>query len=320
MLPKPLCFFPRRCDQRLPERKAVTIAAGFRCHEGIILCADSEYSYCDVSLRGRKLFLLDGRKHGVLGVVAFAGSIRYGTMLIRKMNEKFQKEQVRDFSQSDFTDFVERELILFHKAHIYKHPRFGYLDGPTIEMVIAVSLHGDARGITANGPLVLISTLETTVNLETDGGFASIGIGKSMADWIVQPFTVQSFQLLNFKKALLLATHMLYQVKSHVPGCGGMSQFILVNSNGGLNPVTDYEIPSHEEYSSTFQQILHDLFFAMADLDATDPMLLATLTISKNRALRIREEQRLEMDKRAKLAEKMKAVSSDLSTLLTFEK
>ena len=58
----------------------------------------------------------------------------------------------------------------------------------------------------------------------------------------------------------------------------------------------------------------------MADLDASDPMFLATLTISKNRALRIREEQRLEKEKRDKLAEKMKKVAADLSTLLTFEK
>ena len=152
-------------------------------------------------------------------------------------------------------------IVSFPQGHIYRHPRFGYTDGPSIEMVIAVSLQGDFRGTSAKGPLLLVSTDETTVNVDNDAGFVSVGRGKSMADFIVFPFAIRAFQLLKFKEALLLATHMLCQIKSHVPDCGGMSQFVLVNAKGGLSPVTDYEIPSHEQYSDTFQAILHDLFF-----------------------------------------------------------
>jgi len=36
---KPL---PRQKPERLPERKAVTIIAGFKCSDGIVVCADTQ--------------------------------------------------------------------------------------------------------------------------------------------------------------------------------------------------------------------------------------------------------------------------------------
>jgi hypothetical protein len=58
-------------------------------------------------------------------------------------------------------------------------------------------------------------------------------------------------------------------------------------------------------YSKTFQEILHTLFFAMADFDVADPMIVHSMRISERLALMIREEQRLEKEKRDKLGERM---------------
>ena len=51
MIPKPLSIIPQLKPKRLPERKAVTIVAGFRCSEGIVVCADTLETIGDISKR-----------------------------------------------------------------------------------------------------------------------------------------------------------------------------------------------------------------------------------------------------------------------------
>ena len=59
MMPKPLTFVPRKLSvpSRLPERKYMTIAAGFVCHDGIVLCADSQEVSGDYKWPVKKLVI-----------------------------------------------------------------------------------------------------------------------------------------------------------------------------------------------------------------------------------------------------------------------
>jgi ATP-dependent protease HslVU (ClpYQ) peptidase subunit len=276
----------------------MTIAAGFRCNEGIIMCCDSEFSYSDVRLRGQKMVAIIAPHLAVRMVAAFAGWADLSRMLVRKLDEGLQKQKKALWSEAEFCNFLERTLKSFHEDHIFTHPRYGYADGPSVELAIAASLNNQPD-------LSLFSTQETAVNLE--GEFVTVGSGKGFADYIVIPLTAKQFRGMNRKDIVLLATHMLCQVKMHAPGCGGMSNFAMVGRDGHLYPVTDWEIPSHEYYSQTFREILRDLFFAMGDLDLDDRAIQQSIDIAKQRAHIIREEQKAETEKRQKLIERMTA-------------
>ncbi len=57
MVPKPLTSVLRvpKLPRRLPERKRMTIAAGFLCRSGIVLCADSQEVVGDMKWPVKKL-------------------------------------------------------------------------------------------------------------------------------------------------------------------------------------------------------------------------------------------------------------------------
>ena len=186
-------------------------------------------------------------------------------------------------------------LIDFHQQHIFNHPHFGYEYGPSVSLLAVIQT-------TDTKEVAVFRTDQTTVVGVGEHGF--IGVGAAMALSIVEPLIIVSLSRMAKEDVLLLADHMLHQVKRFVPGCGDRSQFFYVSSEIGFCGIEPHVLLP-EERSATWQRIVADLFYASANLDLDDESVSIGMTLTDRRIQEIRREQRAERDRRLALGPKL---------------
>lgn len=282
--------------KRLLERKAVTIAAAFRFQDGVILCADSEYTHTTRKLPGRKIIPVNAWKQDMNLAIAFAGTMAVAKMAVQQFQEHLAALPPTPLSEAQFASELNTFLREFHEKNIFHHPRYLYSDGPNFWLIVAAQFKKSKA-------ISLFSTSETAVNIEYD--FCAVGSGQEFAEQVIGPLVYPTMRDKTRHQALLLATHTLYQVKKYVSGCGGSSNFMLIGNNGTFYPLTSFEILAPSAYSETFERIIADLFYAAADMDMDDPQVSAMLQLTDTRIKEIREEQRHERERMKQLWDMM---------------
>ncbi|MGA3318842.1 MAG: hypothetical protein ABSC64_20690 [Candidatus Korobacteraceae bacterium] len=278
----------------------MTIAAGLRSNSGVLMCADTQISGGDVNTAQSKLFAFNAPLAGLNVIVSFAGTVANCRSVIGKIYNSFNSVDPCDGSLDDMkvSERIEEVVRTYHEQHLYKHPHYGYSGGPVVYLLIAVQYRSGGKPYKTS----LFSTSET--NVTQHGNYAFIGAGESIANYIVEPLAYLPLTAMPTKHVILLADHMLHQVKRFVPGCGGASQFKWMGDDGAFHPsATQMYMP--ELYSSTFRRIMADLFYAAADLDKDDRLVSLGLELTDKRIKEIREEQRSEVERRAKLGSRI---------------
>lgn len=112
------------------------------------------------------------------------------------------------------------------------------------------------------------------------------------------------------KEAILLASHMLYQVKKYVSSCGGRSVFTFIAGDGSVHDDVDFGPLASPAYSETFERIVSDLFYASANLDMEDGRVSVKLALTDERIRQIRAEQRAQRDQRDDLLQRLSELPS----------
>ena len=291
--PKP----PLRLVERLTD---MTIAAGLRCKGGVLMCADTLISGGDVNTAQQKLYPFNALAMEANVVISFAGTVSHCRAVIGKIYHAFNAVTPSGAPVTDLSvaAIIEEVVTKYHQDHLYKHPHYGYAGGPVVYLLIAVQYRAGERPYATS----LFSTCEDTVSQH--GQYAFIGAGESIAQYIIEPLAYLPLSQMPRKHVILLADHVLHQVKRFVPGCGGASQFKWLGQDGAFHP-SSTEMYMPELYSSTFRRILADLFYAAADLDKDDRLVGLGLELTDKRIKEIREEQRSEIERRAKLGSRI---------------
>src|SRR5271169_2920996 len=71
--------------------KAMTAIAGFRCKDGIVLCADSELTHPDgVKTQVEKIRAYGNKQSGVCGAIAWAGIEDYARIILDNVSDQWQ--------------------------------------------------------------------------------------------------------------------------------------------------------------------------------------------------------------------------------------
>lgn len=108
----------------------MTIAAGFRFAEGILVCADTEISYgAELKTRGSKVFPYSFKKSDNRLIFTFSGDVAYSKMCIQTMARAVAALAPNRWSVTGVYDALKEELFKFHDKYIFKHPRHPYGDG-----------------------------------------------------------------------------------------------------------------------------------------------------------------------------------------------
>ena len=221
--PKPY-LFPRPKSKRLPERKAVTIVAGFRFNGGVILCADTQETIGEYSktwtpkldVRPQPWYAKDSPDE-LMAAFAGAGDGPFADKIIERAWEEVQTATSFDEACSQ----IESSIKETHREYgqIFQN---GYL--PDVELIYGVKMHGHSKLFKSIGPLVK----------EVD--YAAAGVGMHLANFLTSRMHQR---YLPGRQAFILAAYVLYQCIEHVDGCGGDRHIATLNeagNSGMINP------------------------------------------------------------------------------------
>lgn len=215
--PLPLKARPRPKPLRLPRGKAVTIAAGFRFNDGVVLCADTQETVLHAKSAVPKLRIEPFNKLKKDSpqelVVAMAGS--GDGPWIDHLTEISWRNACDAVSFDDACARIERTLKDAHREYAELF-QVGYM--PQADLVYGVKMQGRSSLFKASGPIV---------NRCPD--YSSIGAGYYMADFLASRMHHSD---LTASECSILAAYVLFQCKEYVEGCGGDSHIAVLKNSG----------------------------------------------------------------------------------------
>src|SRR5688500_14489037 len=129
MHPKPPLHAPNQ--KRLPGWRSMTIAAGFRFSDGLLICADLEITHgSEFKARATKIFPYSFKASGNNAVFTFSGEVMLSRQCIRKIARALASASPKEKSLSAMEDTLAEEVYEFHQKYIFKHPHYQYGTGP----------------------------------------------------------------------------------------------------------------------------------------------------------------------------------------------
>ena len=120
----------------------MTIAAGFRFADGLLLCADTQLTVAQFAkLSGSKIVPIDFESNGGSKVVfALTGSVPYAHMAIEHCRRALAAQPPEQMASADIALTIEDTLEGFCQDHLYKHPAFERGELP-VQMLVGVWSH-----------------------------------------------------------------------------------------------------------------------------------------------------------------------------------
>jgi hypothetical protein len=246
--PKPRPF-PRPKTPRLPDRKAMTIVAGFRCHDGLVLCADTEHSDGFSKFQRRKIRSFVDQDC----VIRFAGAGHsdYIDMTTEKIMSRLP---AKGKSIQAIKDSFEEVVLDIQTHHI--QPFFDMHDQyrPQVRLLAIIRL--------TTGELELIKVSDTTVSTVEDYDVLGSGehLARSLVDWLYDPMTPTRLMR-------VVALNIVQQTKRYVSGVGGTTHVASLTSDVQRRQAGLYD---DSEFFFGIQKYLRPLLLASIDEKAED--------------------------------------------------
>ena len=203
----------------------MTIIAGFKCNEGVVICADTQETVGAVKRHVPKLRYEDHTPHPAMRIlgsavpkndmaVAFCGAANNGPFIDKLVDLAWGDAQATD-SLEEACQAIEESIKDTYRefGRIYQP---GYC--PEAELIYGVKMTGKTKLFYALGPVV-----------NEKEGYSSGGVGIYMADFLASRMYTRYLQL---SQCLVLAAYVLFQAKEHVEGCGGNSEIAILRNDG----------------------------------------------------------------------------------------
>jgi hypothetical protein len=246
MLPKPI--------KRLPVwRKAVTIIAGFKTFEGIVICSDTQETSEHSKRNTPKLIFepyehKDGSTDDLAAAFCGSGESAFVEKLIANAWEAAQAATSLD----EACDEIEKNIKTTYKefGEIYQ---IGSC--PTADLIYGVKMFDGARMFFARGPVV-----------NERHHFDSSGIGYYMADFLADRMYETHLTL---NQCVILSAYILFQAKEHVEGCGGDSHIAVLRKNGVSGLVGWKQVEAITDILKYSDKDTGSILLQMADLSMT---------------------------------------------------
>jgi 20S proteasome alpha/beta subunit len=261
----------------------VTIIAGFRCQDGIVVCADTQET-------------LGSAKRNVPKLV-----FSYGPTLSAEQDKMINHELALAMCGAGDGPFVDKVAsrawdALRGVADIYEasdavetmiketYREFGqiYQPGsfPQAELIYGITIGGQNRLFHASGPLV------------NEKSYASSGIGYYLADFLAGRMGANGEHgSLTTRQCVAVAAYILFQAKEHVEGCGGNSH-IAVLREAEASGMVDFQLVEHlTEYLKLADMFMGEMLLATADFSMTDSALTEKLESSIGTIKFVRDEE-----------------------------
>jgi 20S proteasome alpha/beta subunit len=270
---------PKPKIERLPKgRKALTIVAGFRCHEGIVLCADTQETV-GASKRNIPKLRFEPNHRSHIGVdpdklaVCFCGAGSNGVFM-DEMIERAWDASYEAASLDEACNSIKTAIKDYYKESgaIYQ---VGYC--PEVELIYGVKMHGESRLFYSLGPAVVEKK-----------NYATGGQGLYLADFIAS----RSYnEYLDLKPCVILAAYILFETKENVEGCGGDSHIAILRNEGTSGQLNWHHIQVLSDFLRQADKRAGDLLLSAGDFTADNETYKAQALTQIDLICRLRDEQ-----------------------------
>jgi 20S proteasome alpha/beta subunit len=284
--PRRLPILPNRI---LGRKDTMTIAAGFRFADGILLCADTQISYGGIEkVSGTKILPFEF-KNGSKVVFTFSGTVNYAKGGIKQCVRAISK--LPAVSREELENAICDSLNEYFKKLVYTHPHYQQAGGPDFFLVIGLWSPKDGLG--------LYETLDATVTEITERDkFAITGIGGTLGRYLAGPMMGHSGY--SMPDISTISTHVLSEVMANVESCGKGAEFVVLTKEGVFSSIVSYGTSHVEDVFAAFHQSINMAFLELCDLSSPgDERIierldaLRTLVIScRQQMLRDKEKHR----------------------------
>jgi hypothetical protein len=189
----------------------MTIAAGFKCRDGVILCADSQITLNQGKKYQAKIFGINKRA-GIY--LVYSGDVVFARELVDILQEAL-KERI---GKSAVTD-VKKIYKDFRREHYTKLPK----DEKTTASILITAREGNRILLyyASSGHFMPVDTYEV------------LGIGQEYGEALFKPLYSKS---LSCTEVGYIAIYGLWKVKTFVEGCGGVSHIREIPNEPGFLP------------------------------------------------------------------------------------
>ena len=254
-----------------PERHGMTIAAGFLCRDGIVLCADTEQQTWTMKIHAPKIgyFECPGGRVSY----AYAGNSAFALTSIQKCQRVLESTIPED----TFTE-LEKCLDRQYRKLVLSNP--AYQNDQSLAYSFLIGFWSPTQ------PPKLYATHETAIR-QVDGNYECVGVGDSLAHYLIR--LRPSFNVMMPEREVIsLAGYALAAVKGYVPGCGGASQFLAIRNDGTCEFIDPGRIRKIENYSQGYDVFARRLLFTITDSGVSDEEFQAQLATFSNRMIEMR--------------------------------
>lgn len=230
----------------------MTIAAGFKYRDGILLCADREITEGSSKYSRSKVFGEKISPDVSLGF-AFSGSMDYAIMAIQGI--------IAVVKSSHFTSHAQIWLAIKDTLHeiyfdtIGRLPEFQQPDSQ-FNLIIAVCAEGTPK---------MYATENAAITEETQ--IRCIGIGKDLARYLLTFGGIEGADRMTLKMAEAVSLRVIKQVKEGVSGCGKETDVLILDSNGSLTQKNHYDYRYELKMVDLHDDVLSILSVFLAELD-----------------------------------------------------
>lgn len=236
----------------------MTIIAGFKSWEGVVICADTQETTEHSKRRIPKLvFEPRGHDNGSTDdlAVAFCGSSDNGPFVDKLIASSWEDAQTAT-SLDEVCKAIEVSIKSTYAefGRIYQR---GYC--PSADLIYGVKMYNGTKLFSAHGPVV-----------NEKHGYESSGIGYYMADFLSERMYRDH---LNLRQCVILAAYVLFQAKEHVEGCGGDSHIAVLRDDGVSGRVGWTEVEAITEMLKLADEEIGRILFDVADFEVSDGKL-----------------------------------------------
>ncbi len=238
MLPKPKVKFPPRLSEG-PKR--MTIAVGFRCVDGIMLCADTQETIggflkkktTKIDVRGSSVYPFGSAS--VPGEMArpcavFAGAAEDAAFLDSLIDKLWAAMEPKGKEGIEaMIDAAEDALLARYGALLPLYPS-GF---PDTAILVGIWANDDCELIKISGPI-----LNRRIGLE------AIGIGTYLATYITGRLVYPKSWL---SLSVPVGMYVIDQAKLYVDGCSGETQMTVIRANGRIESYLEEDARAETE-------------------------------------------------------------------------
>jgi hypothetical protein len=239
----------------------MTIVAGFCVQDGLLLCADSQYTG-GTKVHQPKLFgytINSGIPESCTLAFALAGHENFGKMAIDDCVESITDCKPKERTMAKIKRLLRKAIKSINDEYVDTRPTDAEKEAAKFDLIIGawLPMAGGLRMFRSSGPAVLLA-----------GAYHCTGIGAYLGDYLMRD--VFDRQSMDLNDVMQLATQALLAAKSYDANCGGDTQFMAIYPGGKISPVVPFDVRHAENYAAAFDKSSRRLLLAIGNLKLTD--------------------------------------------------